>query len=216
MTALAALKVAIDLRHVPSRVPIVRSAPLPDGVELLLRIAAGEREYEAQAAIAADRPETEIREAASFFIEQVLLAPDSDSYRVLGAHSAASKTELRRNMALLLRWLHPDLDREGTRSLFARHVIRAWHDVSTPERRAQYDRRRTASDGKPAGNQRSGIERVRSRPAKSPKMQGGSAWSAPPVGARNLVSLSEPTLHMREQEGLFLRAMRILLDRLRQ
>ena len=43
-------------------------------------------------------------------------------------------------MALLLRWLHPDLDRHGERSVFAARVTRAWNDLKTQERRAAYDR----------------------------------------------------------------------------
>ena len=50
-----------------------------------------------------------VREASAFFIEQILLGPDADSYRVLGADRNAAAAELRRNMALLLRWLHPDM-----------------------------------------------------------------------------------------------------------
>ena len=53
-----------------------------------------------------------VRLAATFFIEQILFAPHADSYRVLGASPQASASELRRNVALLLRWLHPDLDPE--------------------------------------------------------------------------------------------------------
>ena len=57
-----------------------------------------------------------IREAAGFFVEQILLFPGADSYRVLGASPEATNRELRRNMSLLLRWLHPDLDPRGERS----------------------------------------------------------------------------------------------------
>ena len=52
----------------------------------------------------------------------------------------ASHSELRRNMTLLLQWLHPDLDRREARSVFAARVTRAWNDLKTPERRAAYDR----------------------------------------------------------------------------
>jgi hypothetical protein len=39
-----ALKVAIDLVHVPSRVQLARSEPLPDGMLTILSIAAGDGE----------------------------------------------------------------------------------------------------------------------------------------------------------------------------
>ena len=85
-------------------------------------------------------PRETVREAAAFFLEQVLLHADADSYRVLGATREASYAELRRNMTLLLQWLHPDLDRREARSVFAARVTRAWNDLKTPERRAAYDR----------------------------------------------------------------------------
>ena len=149
MSGAPALKVAIDLMHMPSRVRLVRSAPLPDGVILLLQIAAGDQGAEAKAVELTGRPRELVREAAAFFIEQILLGPDTDSYRRLGANPGTTGRELRRNMALLLRWLHPDLDREGVRSLFARRVTSAWNDLKTPERRAAYNEaRRTSQDKK--------------------------------------------------------------------
>ena len=88
----------------------------------------------------AGRSRDTVREAAAFFVEQILLYPGADSYRVLGARPDATYGELRRNMALLLRWLHPDRDRQGERAIFAARVTRAWSDLKTPERRAAYDR----------------------------------------------------------------------------
>jgi hypothetical protein len=139
MSEKMALKVAIDLLHVPSQVRLVRSEPLPDGVLTLLLIAAGDDEAEHTAAAIADRPREVIRRAATFFIEQILFAPNTDSYRVLGADPRVRAGELRRNAALLLRWLHPDLDALGERSIFVSRVTEAWNNLKTPERRAAYD-----------------------------------------------------------------------------
>jgi hypothetical protein len=136
----ATLKVAIDLMHFPSQVRRIRSAPLLDGVFILLRIACGDEGATRHAAESVRCPPETVREAAVFFVEQILLFPDADSYRVLGARPEATNGELRCNMALLLRWLHPDLDRQGGRSVFAARVTRAWNDLKTQERRAAYDR----------------------------------------------------------------------------
>jgi len=136
----AALKVAIDLLHAPWRVRLLRKDFLPDGVPLLLRIAAGDGRAEAEAVRLADRPLEVIRQAAAFFIEQILLCPDADSYRVLGASPDAEASDLKRNMALLMSWVHPDKDPQGGRSIFAARVAMAWNDLKTPERRAAYDR----------------------------------------------------------------------------
>jgi hypothetical protein len=149
MSERMALRIAIDLLHVPAQVRLLRAEPLPDGVPLLLRIAAGDDEAERTAVGLTDRSRDVVRRAATFFIEQILFASNSDSYRVLGASPHASASELRRNVALLLRWLHPDLDPQSERSIFIGRVTAAWNDLKTPERRAAYDATlRHTNDGK--------------------------------------------------------------------
>src|SRR6185295_2697828 len=103
------------------------------------RIASGDEEAMSQAAQSAGRPREVVRDAAIFFIEQAMLYPSADSYRVLGARPEATSGELRRNMALLLRWLHPDHDRRGAQAVFAARVTRAWNDLKTQDRREMYD-----------------------------------------------------------------------------
>jgi len=137
-----ALKLAMDLLHVPSRVRSMRAAALPQDVVTLLAIAAGDAEVTRQSTQASGRTQEAVRNAATFFIEQILLAPDSDSYRVLGGNSQTITGDLRRNMALLLRWLHPDMEHNGSgdRSLFAGRVTQAWENLKTAERRTAYDK----------------------------------------------------------------------------
>ena len=201
MRGMQALRIALDLRSVPSRVHHVRAEPLPEGVPLLLRIAAGEPDAERRALELIDRPLTEIREAAAFFIEQILLAPDASSYRVLGTTPEASSAELRRNMALLMRWLHPDVECEGERNVFAGRVTSAWDDLKTPERRAAYDRRR-ASVSPPAKSANSAKKRSAKRRRGGPRLtaNGGSGhW---------LVLRQEVP-----QPGLFVRLLSLLSGR---
>ena len=151
MGDLAALRLALELLYVPWRVRLVREQALPEGVPLLLRVAAGDTETEAAAAKAAGRPPEVVRQAATFFIEQVLLSPGADSYRMLGAGPAATNAELRANMALLMKWLHPDAAQQGGLSLFAQRIATAWNDLKSPERRAAYDSARMPVSG-PAGH----------------------------------------------------------------
>jgi hypothetical protein len=132
----------MNLLHLPSQAAHMRAGPLPEGVSILLRIAAGDAAVTNQASTSLGRPRETVRDAATFFLEQILLHSDSDSYRVLGASREANYPELRRNMTLLLQWLHPDMDRDDLRSVFATRVTRAWNDLKTPERRAAYDRAR--------------------------------------------------------------------------
>jgi hypothetical protein len=139
VSSTVALKAALDLLHVPSQVRVFRSEPLPDGVPILLRIAAGDDEASEEAALSLDRSREIISSAAAFYIEQILFASNADSYRVLGATPQASAHELRHNVALLMRWLHPDLDPRGERACFVSKVTAAWNNLKTPERRAAYD-----------------------------------------------------------------------------
>jgi len=108
-------------------------------VGLLLEIAAGNAEAESNAVEITGRSAEVIRSAAAFFIEQILFYSEADSYRVIGVNPQATSSELRRNVALLLRWLHPDVERQGTRSLYATNVTNAWNNLKTDERRALYD-----------------------------------------------------------------------------
>jgi len=111
----------------------------------LLRIAAGDDAAEREAARLTERPRPVIREAAAFYIEQVLLSPNANSYRVLGATPAATPQELRRHMALLLSWLHPDKNASGERAVLAARITGAWNDLRNPDRRAAYDAMLTRS-----------------------------------------------------------------------
>lgn len=163
MGRVPALNVAIDLMHSPSQAPRVRAAPLPDGVLMLLRIAASDAEATDQATALIGRSRERVHEAAKFFIEQILLYPDADSYRVLGAAPEASYIELRRNMALLLRWLHPDLGGHNERSVFAARVTRAWNDLKTQERRAAYDQSQRLALAKRFLRHRQGPAQVHSK-----------------------------------------------------
>ncbi len=156
MTHGAALKLAIELVHVPTRVRAMRSRALPHDVFVLLQIAAGDEEVVRDATGTTGRTRDDVHKAAVFFIEQILFAPDADSYRVLGVGAEATPGELRRNMALLLRWLHPDVDPQGARSTFACKVTGAWNELKTAERRAAYDRSRSSSPDIAAALERRG------------------------------------------------------------
>ena len=163
----SALQLAFDLFDFPSQARVVRKAPLPVDLVLLLRLAAGEEDIIRDVVRSSGRTQPVVREAAGFFIEQALLFPEADSYRVLGASSATTNFELRRNMALLLRWLHPDIDQKGERSVFAARVTKAWSDLKTPERRRAYDHQLTKwqADASKPERRRSRKEKGRRRHA---------------------------------------------------
>jgi hypothetical protein len=162
-----ALRSAIDLVQAPSRVRVAQSGPLPDDVLLLLRIAARDEEALARAEATSGRTRELLHAAAMFFVEQILLAPRSDAYRILGADSSTPTPDLRRNMALLLRSLHPDVEPNGDGPTAAWRVAQAWNDVKTPERRAAYDASLTQAPARPS--RRVGGKRRRRLPAPAPR-----------------------------------------------
>ncbi len=170
-----ALSAALALRQNPQLVRDARSCPLPKGVTLLLEAAAGEAEALAFAAAATGRSDTSLRKAAGFFIEQVLLCREADSYRILGSEREASEAELRRHMALLMRWSHPDViwdepsSRGFNRGSYASRVTEAWEKVKTPERRAAYDASRQAEPPRPV---------TRSNGASSNSSRGPTQWTS--------------------------------------
>jgi len=112
---------------------------LPTDLVLLLRIVADDYDAIEASAIYIHESHERLREAAAFYIEQIMLAPQADSYRVLGTPRDAPMTELRRNLAYLCKWLHSDLCQETGRSVFLLRVTEAWNNVKTSERRNAYD-----------------------------------------------------------------------------
>jgi hypothetical protein len=150
----AALRAAIDLVHLPTRLRHLRLAPLPEGLHILLRVVSGDEEALDEAARLCGRSASIIREAAEFFIEQILFLPGADNYRVLGARHDAPMAELRCNMILLLKWLHPDTQPYCERSVFASRVLLAWSDLKTPDRRRTYDEALTSAEARRAAASR--------------------------------------------------------------
>lgn len=165
MREATALEIAVSLLHLPSRIRILRAGDLPSDLENLLRIVAGDDRALADAQRTAGVSEQTVVAAASFYIEQVLLHPDADSYRALGVNPDGTTDQLRRHMALLLRWLHPDREANVARAVFVGRVTEAWNNLKTAERRAIYD----AERGNAATVGSSGLP-VRSGPAKSERV----------------------------------------------
>ena len=141
MAAPAALGLALSLRARPAAVRQVNHSGLPEGMTMLLAIAAGDPHALQEAQSETGQTEEVLREAASFFIEQMLFTPQADAYRILGAARDASRQELRRHMVLLMQWLHPDrYDGAAafsgiSRTVFARRITQAWQELKTDERR---------------------------------------------------------------------------------
>ena len=173
MQSAEALATALGMLSCPHMTRRVRLSPLPKGISFLLEVAAGENEALHSASARTGRTEATLRKAAGFFIEQVLLSEHANNYRVLGCSCEASQRELRRHMALIMRWLHPDVVCNGAqtqrfdRGLYADRVVAAWEAVKTKERREAYDASLAARTrmGAERGSKRLLIPHLRNEPA---------------------------------------------------
>ncbi|MCF6199916.1 MAG: J domain-containing protein [Hyphomicrobiaceae bacterium] len=181
----------------PMQSRIIKKAPLPEGIVDLLNIASGDDQVIAKMAIATDRSEKFIKQAAIFFIENILLAQGTSSYRVLGTNSKASSRELRRNMALITRFLHPDLDENGDRAIFMTRLTAAWNDLKTPAKREAYDRQHRKA--KPVRKSK------RSAPPKKTKK------SPPNSHKQNSLIPAQPLSPARRGRGAVMRHLTLIL-----
>jgi hypothetical protein len=112
-------------------------APLPPGVGTLLKLAGGSAPDPEYAALA--RPD-ELREAALFFIEQVLFHHDGNHYRVLGLEPGASTGQIKEHHRLLMRIFHPDRERHADdwKDAFATRINLAYTSLHDPDARRRY------------------------------------------------------------------------------
>lgn len=134
-----ALGVALALYRQPSLAAEWRERPLPDGVELLLRLACREQAALELARQRSGLAENDCVEAATFGLQQLLFTAHADAYRVLGGASSSSQGQLRQHYRWLIKWLHPDRHDDGWESVYADRVNLAWQALKTPDRRARYE-----------------------------------------------------------------------------
>ena len=125
----------------------VRPGPgdsLPADMRTLLQIVSGDPQALAQACQRCGEQADRVREAAVFYIQQVMFAPGSDSYRILGVDTRARDEQIKAHYRWLVRWLHPDRNPDEWEAIYAERVNRAWQELRTVERRQRHDRFRAA------------------------------------------------------------------------
>ncbi len=159
-----ALMQALELAETPALVGMFRRQKLPDDILLLIRIAAGNEEAVADAAARTGRSGESLREASVLYLQQILFQPEADPYRVLGASAATPQDQLHQHMRWLMKWLHPDRDRDDWESAFAERVSGAWEALKTAERRASYDRLHVPQRAPDSGRRGDGRRSRRRRP----------------------------------------------------
>jgi len=138
MERATALDQAVYLLLMPAAVRQFRMAPLPSDVRLLLRVLAGDEEARAAAVEASAKPPETIVRASEFYVREILLTPGATDFRALGCEPGAPREELRANMILLMRWLHPDTALGPRDDELFEKVQRAWQTMRSDETRAAY------------------------------------------------------------------------------
>ena len=142
-TASDSLSLAVAFHQAPGRFPdLLRGrGPLPSGITLLLHLAGGGSLEGERAATPPLVPMNELRKAARFFIEHVMLARDADHYRVLGVSPDASLDEIKEHHRLLMRIFHPDRAEHATdaSAAIAARINLAYNAVRLATDRAAYD-----------------------------------------------------------------------------
>lgn len=147
----AIVELAVEFFRAPARFPGLRnpSQPLPGDPSILLRLANGMSPESLGLPSAADT-EVDLREAAYFFVQQVLLAPGADYFRIHGLGAGASEEEIKENHRLLMRIFHPDREfatSNDWRDSAASRINQAYAVLRDPGQRAEYERTLLASDG---------------------------------------------------------------------
>jgi len=135
----AALELALALHRIPSMRNVLREQPLPPDTGELLTLVAGSPEAVAAAARNCGEAPATVQEAARFFVQEVMLFPGADAYRLLGAQRGADDALLKAHYRALQSWLHPDRRGNDLKSTYAARINSAWGRLRTPERRLAYD-----------------------------------------------------------------------------
>ncbi len=114
---------------------------LPEGAEILLRIAGGDTRLAQTYCRTTGTDIGELIKAAEFFIEQVFFAPRATHYRILGLSPTATGEQVKEHYRLLMHLFHPDrYTLQGTwADVHARRVNQAYNMLRKPERRRHYD-----------------------------------------------------------------------------
>lgn len=140
-----ALDWALALLQAPAGRHALRKQPLPEGMARLLGVAADVAADMQDAVQAYGMPPARLREAARFYVREVLFHAQSDAYRTLGVGPDADAAQLKAHHRLLQRWLHPDRGQSEDDAVFAARVNAAWEQIRTVERRMAYDALRLQS-----------------------------------------------------------------------
>ncbi|WP_301101390.1 J domain-containing protein [Propionivibrio sp.] len=142
MSSNALLEQALAFYRTPARFLDFRDPgrPLGGDVRPLLRLAGGATPESLKLAPGLAST-NEWQAAARFFVEQVLLAPGADYYRLHGVTVRATDVEIKAHHRLLMRFLHPDREHsdEAWHTAAAARINQAYAILRDTDKRAQYN-----------------------------------------------------------------------------
>lgn len=125
-----ALDIALQLYRQPALAHKVRRDGLPPRVLSVIKIAAGSEEEIETPSEHTPEELQEMREAAIFFLQNCLFQSGDDSHRVLGVRPDAAIGEMLLHKRWLLKWLHPDVNRNKWESAYLQRVLTAWEEIT--------------------------------------------------------------------------------------
>jgi len=197
VSAFGALEQALELYERPELASVVRVQPLPRGVLEVIRIAADHADTIAWAQDHTGQTAETLRDAAAFYVQQALFAPNGDPVRTLGAPPDASYQTLRTHAHALLKWLHPDSRRDDWEAVFAERVASAWDTLKRERGRRHADdiaprasrTAATTSDGRPKLYRTSRPGRSSGRPHRRDR-HAAPPRRLPPLSPRRLAVLA--------------------------
>ncbi len=108
MSGVEAIEIALEVYRKPERARALRRQAVPPGMLNLIKIAAG-TEDEIKALLLDRAAEgAPAKDAAIFYLQQLLMNAEGDDYRQLGLRAGASLQDVKDHKRGLLKWLHPD------------------------------------------------------------------------------------------------------------
>jgi hypothetical protein len=156
MKGVEAIDIAVEIYRKPARARSLHRHDVPPGMLKLIKIAAG-TEDEVDALVGGQKSEAlPVKEAAVFYLQQLLMNAGNDDYRQLGLSRGATLQDVKDHKRMLLKWLHPDRNPSAWEQvLFGRvkasadrleGAIRIGDDIPFPtERRRPGRKRRNAA-----------------------------------------------------------------------
>jgi hypothetical protein len=117
-----AIETALEAYRHPHAVRTLKRGPIPAGMLTLIKLAAASPEEVEKLVTEETARQLPLREAAAFYLQQLLISAGND-YRQLGLAPGASLQEVKDHKRWLLKWLHPDRNRNSWESALFKRVV---------------------------------------------------------------------------------------------